>query len=377
MLDNTTIFLSDPENVETDRFQTIRLSSNLCGCAKPGYRIAAVILVAWLFLITDEQAAFPLEGDSARISVLIATGMPGDTRYQVGLGMASLWTTRLRRAGIRVSAAVSEGPKESIEALRIADADLILVDDLFCSLAFRGQGMYRGRRVKELRGIAALWDDALHLLIRSDRLKTGSLIDLDGLTLATGLPGSGNRIVTEILLKALGRAGPMVSLRSMSNRAAVEALRRQTIDALAMSGGIPIPLINSLLKERGLSLGFLGISDAQMTAIRETGGGQGLFTTTIPSGTYPGQERALRTVGRRILLVVTSSLDKQVVHALTKTLFDNLDYLARLHPACRDLDVETALEGMNIPLHEGAFTYYQQRQIEVPENLRPKKRRAL
>ncbi len=351
-------------------------SSDHCGAGRSRYRIVAMVLVTGLFLTTGARDAAPGERNSARISVLIATGMPGDTRYHVGLGMASLWTTRLRKAGIRVSAAVSEGPKESIEALRIADADLILVDNLFCSMAFKGVGMYRGRRVRGLRGIAALWDDALHVLIRSDRLKTGGIKDLEGLTLATGLPGSGNRIVTEILLKTLGASGPRVRLRSMSNRAAVEAMKRETVEALALSGGIPIPRVSSLLKEKGLSLDFLEMTDAQMTAIRQTGL-HGLSATTIPRGTYPGQNRTLRTVGRRILLAVTSSLDNQVVHALTKTLFENLDYLARLHPASRDLDPETALKGMNIPLHEGAFIYYQQRGIKVPKNLSPEKRRAL
>ena len=36
--------------------------------------------------------------------------------------MASLWTTKLRDAGIRVSAAMSEGSMENIEAIRISDA---------------------------------------------------------------------------------------------------------------------------------------------------------------------------------------------------------------------------------------------------------------
>ncbi len=62
----------------------------------------------------------------ARISVLMATGMPGGTYYHVGLAMASMWTTSLQDEGIRVSAAVSEGSKENIQAIRIADADMIL-----------------------------------------------------------------------------------------------------------------------------------------------------------------------------------------------------------------------------------------------------------
>ncbi|MBM3298997.1 MAG: hypothetical protein FJY85_03485, partial [Deltaproteobacteria bacterium] len=69
-------------------------------------------------------AAQAREKVPVRISVLVVTGMPGGTYHRIGLGMASLWTTRLKRAGIRVSAAISEGSAENIEAIRIADADL-------------------------------------------------------------------------------------------------------------------------------------------------------------------------------------------------------------------------------------------------------------
>ena len=174
---------------------------------------------------------------SARISVLIATGMPGGTYYQIGLGMASLWTTKLRETGIRVSAAISEGSRENIQAIRIADADIILSEDIFCSMAYGGTGVYKGQPLTELRGITTLWPETVNLLIRSDRLKTGSLQDLEGLTLVSGLPDSGNRFTTEMLLGTVKSLKQNVRLRSMSNMAGAEALRNGTVQALDLTGG--------------------------------------------------------------------------------------------------------------------------------------------
>jgi uncharacterized protein len=338
---------------------------------RSGYWVPLTCLVAVLAVLMGPWSVSSEERPTAKISLLIATGMPGDTYYRVGLGMASLWTTRLRKTGIRVSAAVSEGSRENIEALRISDADLILVEDLICSMAYSGKGIYKKHGVPELRTIAALWDDTFHVLIRSDRMKTGSLADLKGLTLATGLPESGTRILTEMILRALAAKGSKVHLRSMSNQAAAEALGKGTVQALALSGGVPVPVISNLLGHGEASLSFLEVTDQEMEAVRRAGL-KNLFRKELKSGTYPGRKKPVATVAQRNLLAVTAALDVQVVYALTKTFFENLDYLARLHPAGREIDEEDALRDLDIPLHEGAYRYYKERKIRVPDHLIPR-----
>ena len=72
--------------------------------------VVASLLMGWGFAFTIGEASAQ-DRDGAKISLLMVTGMPGGTCYQVGLGMASLWTTKLREAGIRVSAAHSEGTR--------------------------------------------------------------------------------------------------------------------------------------------------------------------------------------------------------------------------------------------------------------------------
>jgi uncharacterized protein len=322
--------------------------------------------VALSLLFGGEAAA--QQKDAARISVLAATGMPGSTYYQVGLGMASLWTTRLRESGIRVSAAISEGSLENIEAIRIADADMILVEDFFSSLAYKGAGMYKGRPLPELRSITTLWPDTLHLLVRADKIKTGTLQDLEGLTIASELPDSGNKYLTEMLLNSLKSGKRKVRLRPMSNMAAAEALRKGAVQGIDVMGGAPIPLVAGLFAERTPPLGLLDITDSQIGAAHQEFG-KHLFRTLIPQGTYIGQDKPVNTVAQMNVLAVTASLDEDVVYALTKTLYENLDYLAKVHPACRNVVLDKALDGLSVPLHPGAIRYYRERKINIPEHL--------
>lgn len=335
--------------------------------------ITAAMLIA-LFLVAGilrrDAGSEAHASDTARISVLIATGMPGGTYYRVGLGMASLWTTRLKGAGIRVSAAISEGSRENIEAIRIADADVILAESVFCSMAYEGTGIYKGKALPELRSISTLWPDVVHLLIRKQAMKTGTLVDLEGLIVATGLPDSGNRFNTELLLDTLKPGGKSVRLRSMSNMAAAEALRNGTVQAMSLTGGIPVPLVTQLLQANQPRLGILQITDQRIKALRDKGWSH-VERSVIPPGTYPGQDGPVRSLGFANALATSSSLSPQVVYALTKTLYENLDYLAKVHPACRKIDLARALSGLEVPLHPGALTYYRERKVAIPEHLLP------
>jgi TRAP transporter TAXI family solute receptor len=306
----------------------------------------------------------------ARISLLMATGMPGGTAYQAGLGMASLWTTKLKKMGIRVSAAISEGSSENIEAIRIADADLIIVDQLFLSMAYKGSGIYNNHPVTELRSIASLWPDIVHIIVRSEGSSAGTLDDLPGKILGTGLPDSGSKFLTELLVGTLGAKANQVSLRSMSPLAAAEALRSGTIQAMASSGGIPIPVIATLADEFEHRLKFLSVSDAELQSVKNDGW-ENAIRMVIPAGTYAGQTEPVPTVGQRGILAVAASLDPQVVYALTRVFFENLDYLAKVHPACKNIELAKAFEGLDVPLHRGAVRYFKERKVKIPERLLP------
>jgi TRAP-type uncharacterized transport system substrate-binding protein len=45
---------------------------------------------------------------------------------------------------------------------------------------------------------------------------------------------------------------------------------------------------------------------------------------------------------------------------MTKAIFENTDVLAAAHPRGRDVTLETALDGMSVPLHSGAEKYYKE-----------------
>jgi hypothetical protein len=96
-----------------------------------------------------------------------------------------------------------------------------------------------------------------------------------------------------------------------------------------------------------------------------------VLRSVIPPRTYPGQVRAIKSAGFGNVLATTSSLSSQVVYELTKSLYENLDYLADVHPACSEIALDRALSDVRIPLHPGAVLYYRERNVDIPEHLLP------
>ncbi len=306
----------------------------------------------------------------SRISLLIATGMPGGSYHQLGLAMASLWTTKLKGIGIRVSGAISEGARENIEAIRIQDADLILVDALSCSLAYKGAGSFKNKTNHELRSISNLWPEASHFIIRSDKNRNSSLDDLEGLTVATGLPESGNRFTTQMLLRIIKNSKHNIKLKFMNYGSTVESLRLGTIQAADFTSAIPSALVTNLLQSNHQLFSFIEITDTEIQTVKERGWST-CFKILIPPETYPGQLKPLNTIGQNTLLATSSALDLELIYDLTKCLFENVDQLAKFHPAFKSVSVENALSGLVAPLHPGAIRYYREKKVQIPEALLP------
>lgn len=305
---------------------------------------------------------------SARISLLLATGQPGSVDYQVGLGLASLWTTRLKSLGIRVSAAITEGARENIEAVRIGDADLIIADEYFSQGAITGAGPFKDRPLPQLRAITLLWPELLHLIIRAEKFNTGSIQDLESQTVGVGLPDSSVKHILEIILKENLGAKRDIKIKPMSNLGLIEAWKSGSLNAMSFSGGLPLPIVNHFAQQNKGLFRFLSISEADISALNS----EALSNMTgmmIPPGTYVGQDHEIRTLGQHNILLTSSALDAQVVYELTKTMFSNLDYLLRIHPACGHLSLEKALSGLKIPLHRGALKFFREKNLPIPEEL--------
>ncbi|HKK47709.1 MAG TPA: TAXI family TRAP transporter solute-binding subunit, partial [Alkalispirochaeta sp.] len=82
----------------------------------------------------------------------------------------------------------------------------------------------------------------------------------------------------------------------------------------------------------------------------------------IPADFYPQAANGTdaTTMGVKATLVSSTAVSDDVVYAITKEVFENLDEFTSLHPAFGVLTQENMLQGLSAPIHAGALRYYEE-----------------
>jgi TRAP transporter TAXI family solute receptor len=81
---------------------------------------------------------------------------------------------------------------------------------------------------------------------------------------------------------------------------------------------------------------------------------------TIPAGTYKHQDKDVKTIVMQTILIAKGDLADDLVYELTKLIFENREYLLSQNNAFGYMDINTAAQGITIPLHPGAERYYRE-----------------
>jgi len=84
----------------------------------------------------------------------------------------------------------------------------------------------------------------------------------------------------------------------------------------------------------------------------------------IPKDTYKNIGE-INTIGVSAQLIINSDLDEDLTYNITSMLWSDATrkLLGQGHPKGSDVRLETALTGMNIPLHPGAKRFYKEQGI--------------
>ncbi len=82
-----------------------------------------------------------------------------------------------------------------------------------------------------------------------------------------------------------------------------------------------------------------------------------------PAGTYQGQTKDVTTVAVKSMLAASSKLSADLVYKMLETMYNNTERLIAAHAQGRNITIESALEGMSIPLHPGAEKFFREKGV--------------
>lgn len=231
--------------------------------------------------------------------------------------------------------------------------------------AFTGTGVFEGKpAVDGLRTIANLYPESIHLVARADS-GIDSVADLKGKKVSLDEPGSGTLVDARLILAAYGLAETDIEPEYLKPNQAADLMRDGNMDAFFFVGGFPAGAIAELATSRAIKL--VPISGPEADAVIEE---YGFFATnTVPAGTYEGVAADVETLAVGAQWVTGADQDEELIYQITKALWN--DNSRRLldsgHAKGKEIRLETALDGVGVPLHPGAARYYREAGLEVPD----------
>ena len=279
---------------------------------------------------------------AAQVSVL-ASG-PGGGAYAE---LAQALEARAVQAEVAFETVPTEGSLGNIRLLNERTAQFALVQNDVARSAHAGRGRFSGAPQPELRAVASLFPEAIHLVARADSGITG-VAGLRGKRVDLGLPASGTRTNATALLAVSGVAeGELAAVSGSSLPDAVEALAAGRIDAFFATIHAPAREIARLATRTKLVFVPIGPSRELVDS--------GLLPLTLPALTYAGQTTPVPTLSATALLVTRADVAPTTVEAVLRLLFERRGGTATA--AVAQVAVTSARDGAAIPLHPAAETW--------------------
>ena len=251
----------------------------------------------------------------------------------------------------------SNGSVANVEGIASGQLESGFVQSDVAFGAFNGTGAFADRApVPGLRALASLYMESVHLVVAADSgiLQIG---DLRGKRVSLDNLGSGTQIDALLILDANGLTVDDLDAQFIKPEQSTRAMVAGELDAFFIVAGYPTPSVLEMSRDHAARL--LPIDGPLIDALVEA---YPFFSRdVIPAGVYPGVPTT-PTLGVVAQWLVHERLDEELAHDITAALWhpSHRPLLDAGHTKGRAITLETALDGLGIPLHPGAERYYRE-----------------
>ena len=261
--------------------------------------------------------------------------------------------------GLRCVIESTEGSLANLQALRSGDEDMAIVQSDWQYYAVKGLGPFKSAGPFDgLRALFVIHGEPLTLMVRKNA-GIATLADLKGKRVNIGPKGTGQRVLADLLIRAMGwKDADFGSLAEIDANLQTNALCDNQIDAFLM----PMSHPNGAIEEAVMRCGALLVPLSGPGVDKLVADKPYLARDVIPGGTYPGNPNAIPTFGPRATLLATKAMSEEVGYRIVKSVFEDFDRFTAMHPSFRSLTpAEMIGPGNTAPLQAGAKRYFRER----------------
>ncbi|WP_128293491.1 TAXI family TRAP transporter solute-binding subunit [Afifella aestuarii] len=258
--------------------------------------------------------------------------------------------------GLVATAIASNGSVANVNAINSGGVESGFSQSDVAYWAQTGTGVFEGKgKVEKLRAIANLYPESIHLIAsKSSGIK--SVADLKGKRVSLDEPGSGTIVDARLILGAWGLSEDDIEADYLKPNQAADRMRDGAMDAFFFVGGFPAGAIVELASNTDITVVPIAGDEADSVVSDY----EFFAANTIPAGTYEGQDEDVETLSVGAQLVTSADQPEELIYEITKALWnDNTrKLLDNGHAKGKVITLDTALDGVGIPLHPGAKKFY-------------------
>jgi len=317
----------------------------------------SIILVIMLLLaVIIPQGVFAQENWPKNISMGAAS--VGGSMYLVGGLLSEIWS----QIGVNASVEESGGSFHNTMLINAGELDTAQISQGAAWEAWTGveiTGLFEedAEKYRAMRAIHPQHVSYVHGWTNAEDVE--AFRDLSGKIVSGGPAGGTSDFWFRMILDILGAQPQRVVHTSLGDT--VNLIRDGLLHLGATSGGVPTPAANEATATLGAHI--VGVKyDEDYEKIKEK---MPFFSKmNIPTGSYEGFDDTVMTVADWNVYFAHKDLPEDMVYEYTKAIFENLDLLHEGYTGLSTLIPEN-VKNIILPLHPGAYRYYQEAGIEV------------
>lgn len=320
-------------------------------------RIGTLALTA--SLLAALLAPADLSAQQRRL-VTIASGWVVGVYYPLAGAMSRI-VYKAKDLNLRATVESSGASVANAQLIGTGDADFALLQNDIAYYAYTGTtlGAFQGKPVKNMGGIFTIYPELVHI-VAGQASGVKSVRDLRGKRVVLGPQGSGTEANALQILEVHGlKESDLGKAERIDAAAAADQLKDGRVDAAFFTTGLGSAVIVDSFISGKVTLVPIGAAEGE--ALRKK---YPFYTIEkIPANTYKGQEREVMTPAVMAMMVARRDLPDDLVYRFTKAIFDDLKQFHDAHAAAKHLTLQTALNGMPIPLHPGAERFFKEKGV--------------
>ena len=291
-------------------------------------------------------------------------GPPGGNWFALGGGLADTWSKEVLQ-----TTSITGGAVANIINAHMRKGDLGFSNTSMVAVAQKGSDLAVFKQVcTNAKMLANLYTQYTYFIARKDFADKNGVTTLDEIVakklpirFATLKTGTGSEFVVNAVFKAgygidyrkaIKEWGGSVEYASYSGGA--DLIADNHLDVFAFSVGKVAAIVMQI--ESQTDVVILGMSQE---ALDKVGAAAGTVTFTVDPGIYKSvTKEPVKVVGDYTCIVVLGDLDDQIVYDLCKSMYTNVDMLAKGVVDIKELDPKTAIPSGSILSHPGAIKYW-------------------